>query len=596
MALIPCTDQWVAAVAGLDPALTARFPASVAPPETIQILLDKGRFAEAAARLGVPHPRTICLNPQDDPATLPEASFQGAFLKPRNAKAFLERYGVKATRFTTRSEAIVCMLEARRAGLELMLQEDIPGPATRHYYVSGFVDRNGTECASFAFRWLRRHPQEYRGFGGAYGVSIPLEEMSEAVQAVRHLLGALRYRGVFNAQFKYDERDGRFKILEVNARPWIWVDFAIACGVDVVEMAYRDALGLPVQPVTEYEIGRYTLDPFTDLIAGWRLLRERQLTPWTWLRSWPGATQLIFTWDDPVPAVVSFFDVARRIVRRRLRGRRVRQGHPPVATTVTSKKNVKALFTGMVEKWASYYAKPVPASLDAQRLVSRKRFAIELLEASVSRGARVLDVGCATGDLTEELTRRGYDALGIDISEAMTEYAGEHYGRDRFRVGDIEQMPFPDNSFDAVMCLGVVAYLETDVGALREIRRVLKPGGRAVITTPSLVSPFHYVDRLFERLKGLIRPLKHRWGGRPLRGGPDLPEVPHRRYVRPRWFRLLRSLQLEPEEWVCHGWGWYSLEPFLRQGRLCRASDRFARVRALSWLGWSQLVRVRAIK
>src|SRR5437879_5408784 len=61
MALIPCSDEWVAAVAGLDPSLAARFPASVAAPEAIQILLDKGRFAEAAVQLGVPHPQTICL-------------------------------------------------------------------------------------------------------------------------------------------------------------------------------------------------------------------------------------------------------------------------------------------------------------------------------------------------------------------------------------------------------------------------------------------------------------------------------------------------------------------------------------------------------
>jgi ubiquinone/menaquinone biosynthesis C-methylase UbiE len=420
--------------------------------------------------------------------------------------------------------------------------------------------------------------------------------MREAVQAARHLLGALRYRGVFNAQFKYDERDGRFKILEVNPRPWIWVGFAIACGVDVVEMAYRDALGLPVHPVTEYEVGRYTLDPLTDLVAGRRLMREGRLTLWTWLRSWPGATQLIFSWDDPVPAFVSFSDAARRIARRRLSGGPTRQDLPPGATTVTSKNNVKALFTGMVEKWASYYAEPVPSSLDAQRLVSRKRFAIELLEATVPRGARVLDVGCATGELTEEMIRRGYDVMGIDISEAMIDYAGAHHGRDRFRVGDIEQLPFPDNSFDAVMCLGVVAYLETDVRALGEIRRVLKPGGRAMIATPNLVSPFHYMDRIFERVKGLLRPLTRRCVGRPLRGTPDGPSVPHRRYFRPRWFRLLRSLRLEPEAWVCHGWGWYSLEALVRQGWLCRASDRFARVRALSWLGWSQLVRVRAVK
>ena len=132
MALIPCTDQWVAAVADLDPSLAARFPASMAPHETIQILLDKGRFAETAVQLGVPHPRTICLGSQDDLAKLPDVAFQDAFLKPRNSRAFSERYGVKAIRFNTRAETIAFVLEARRAGLELVLQEYIPGPPTCH--------------------------------------------------------------------------------------------------------------------------------------------------------------------------------------------------------------------------------------------------------------------------------------------------------------------------------------------------------------------------------------------------------------------------------------------------------------------------------
>src|SRR5436853_1929558 len=106
-----------------------------------------------------------------------------------------------------------------------------------------------------------------------------------------------------------------------------------------------------------------------------------------------------------------------------------------VATSMTSKKDVETLFRGMVEKWAGYYAEPVPTSLEAQRLVSRKRFALELLEASVPRGATVLDAGCGTGDLIEELVRRGYHPLGIDICTAMIDYAAGHYGRDRFQVG-----------------------------------------------------------------------------------------------------------------------------------------------------------------
>ena len=281
------------------------------------------------------------------------------------------------------------MLEARRAGLELVLQEYIPGPPTCHYRLDGFIDRGGAVCACEAHRWLRRYPEDLSCRGGSYGVSIPLEEMSGAVHAVSVLLEALRYRGVFNAQLKYDERDGLFKILEVNARPGASVSFAAACGVDLVQMAYRDALGLPVTPVTEYEVGRHCLDPHLDLVMCWRLFREGRLTLRTWMRSWLGATQPTFCWDDPVPAFVSYFDLAWGFVRRRLH---VRPHRSSGATNMASKKDVKSFFTERVEEWASNYAEPAPVSMNVQRLVSRKRFALELLEAGTPREARVLDV------------------------------------------------------------------------------------------------------------------------------------------------------------------------------------------------------------
>src|SRR5438445_985380 len=203
MVVIPCTDAWVLAVARLDPALAARFPASLAPRESLEILLDKGRFAEAVQRFGVPHPRTICLASEDDLATLPDSAFQDAFLKPRDSWAFNRRYGVKAFRFETRAQAVAIVREARRAGLELVLQEYIPGPPTCHYCVNGLMDRTRTVCAWSIMRRLRLFPPDFGD--GCYGVGIRPEEVAPAVDVVKRFLGALRYRGVFDAEFKYDE-------------------------------------------------------------------------------------------------------------------------------------------------------------------------------------------------------------------------------------------------------------------------------------------------------------------------------------------------------------------------------------------------------
>ncbi|MGH7267099.1 MAG: ATP-grasp domain-containing protein [Candidatus Rokuibacteriota bacterium] len=306
-------------MARLAPALAARFPASLASADSLDICLDKGRFADTLARLGLPHPRTIPIGTPRDVRRLWDSSLRDPFLKPRNSRAFQARYGVKAFRIRTRAEAIARVREARRAGLELLLQEYVPGAADCHYFIDGFVDRGGSLCARFARRRIRTFPEPFGD--SSCMVTIPLDQARAPLGILNRLLPALQYRGVFNAQFKYDDRDGLIKLLEINPRPWGGVSLAVRCGVDVVRMAYEDALDLPVQPTREYPVGRYWVYPSRDRLVCWRLLRDGRLTPGAWIRSWTGAVQPVFRWDDPVPAMVAFLHRIGRAIRRRLRGR-----------------------------------------------------------------------------------------------------------------------------------------------------------------------------------------------------------------------------------------------------------------------------------
>ena len=317
MVLIPCSDAWVAAVARLEPTLAARFPASIAPLESLDICLDKGRFADTLARLGLPHPRTICIGASDDVRTLWDSTLRDPFIKPRNSLALRASYGVKAFRIRTRAEAMTRVREAQQAGLELMLQEYVPGPAGSHYFVDGFVDRAGAVCARFARRRIRTNAEPFGD--SSCMVSISLEEARAPLDILDRLLPALRYRGVFNAQFKYDDRDGLFKLLEVNPRAWGGVSLPVSCGVNLIEMSYRDALGLPVEPIVVYPAGRYWIYASRDRKVCRRLFRAGRLTARTWLRTRARAVQAILRWDDPVPAVVFSFHRLQQAVRRRLR-------------------------------------------------------------------------------------------------------------------------------------------------------------------------------------------------------------------------------------------------------------------------------------
>ncbi len=318
MVLLPCSDAWAMAVSRLKPELATRFPSSVAPPGTLRQLVDKAVFAETLTRLGLPHPRTVVLRDAAALEEVPADRLQDYFVKPNQSTAFAKFYGAKALRFTDRADALRLLQDASANGLTVMLQEFIPGPPTRHVFVEGFVDRRGRICGLLARRRVRMFPELFGN--STLCVTIPLGEVAGAVETITRLLSEIGYHGVFSAEFKLDDRDGLYKILEVNARPWWYVDFAARCGIDVCEMAYRDALGGEVEPVREYRLGRRCVYPRLDLQSGLAEWRKQAVSGWSLIRSWIGAYEPYFTWKDPVPGIVSFCSWIRKQSRQRLDG------------------------------------------------------------------------------------------------------------------------------------------------------------------------------------------------------------------------------------------------------------------------------------
>lgn len=307
--LIPCSDQWARAIAALPADLKADYPSSVAPLEAIDVLIDKDRFRETLEHLDLPHPTTRTVASRADLDLLPDHVFQSSFLKPAHSQQFFARFGTKAFRISNKTEAIRQLTVAQ--DFEMMLQEYIVGPASNHYYIEGFVDREGTVRAMFARRRLRMSPPDFGN--STLMVSVPLEDVGTGAATLEKLFAHLNYRGVFSAEFKRDERDGAFKLIEVNARPWWYVEFAARCGVNVCELLLRDALGEPVDTVASYKIGKRCVFPYYDLAAARVDYEAGKLGVIGLARSWIGAYQPVFRWSDPAPA---FGEVASLFTRR----------------------------------------------------------------------------------------------------------------------------------------------------------------------------------------------------------------------------------------------------------------------------------------
>ncbi|QFY10578.1 methyltransferase domain-containing protein [Nonomuraea phyllanthi] len=99
-------------------------------------------------------------------------------------------------------------------------------------------------------------------------------------------------------------------------------------------------------------------------------------------------------------------------------------------------------------------------------------------------GRRILDAGCGSGALFSELRARGAIITGVDSSAGMLEQARERLGAEAdLQVADLAgPLPFPDEAFDDVIASLVLHYLEDWGPTLAELRRVLKPGGRLLIS------------------------------------------------------------------------------------------------------------------
>jgi ubiquinone/menaquinone biosynthesis C-methylase UbiE len=179
--------------------------------------------------------------------------------------------------------------------------------------------------------------------------------------------------------------------------------------------------------------------------------------------------------------------------------------------------NTKEAFERLAETgaWPSRYD---ASKAENYNFITRRESVQHLLNGDVF--SRVLDVGCGTGDYCELLSRISTQYIGVDFSLAMIRRAIDTHhspvaGRERiFLQASAELLPFDDSSFDLVCAIGFIEYFEDPVVPMREIARVLKPGGTLIIQSFQ-EDFFRKAARMagMDALKRIIKKLLGRSGG-----------------------------------------------------------------------------------
>lgn len=136
----------------------------------------------------------------------------------------------------------------------------------------------------------------------------------------------------------------------------------------------------------------------------------------------------------------------------------------------------------------------------------RRLFAREIAATGTARTARVLDIGTSTGTNLRMLRDLGFtDVTGLDFSAEAIAYCASK-GLGEVRQGDICAMPFPDASFDLVLATDIIEHVDDDETALAEIARVLRPGGRVLVTVPAFQMIWGLQDRVAQHKRRYLQP------------------------------------------------------------------------------------------
>jgi ubiquinone/menaquinone biosynthesis C-methylase UbiE len=170
---------------------------------------------------------------------------------------------------------------------------------------------------------------------------------------------------------------------------------------------------------------------------------------------------------------------------------------------------VNAYFQSHSSYWKDIY---VGKAVQAEIYRARQAAVLSWIdELALAPGSRVLEIGCGAGFMAVALAERGLCVYAIDSSEAMIEQARQYAAasgiddQPSFDIGDVYSMTFEDGSFDLVIAIGVLPWLERPELAMREMARVTKPGGNVILTADNRACLIHLLD---PRMNPAFSPLR----------------------------------------------------------------------------------------
>lgn len=309
--LYPTRDEHVAAFSRHRERLSQIYRVPTAQWDCIKWAWDKRNTYRKAVDLGIPTPRTFYPRQLSD---LDAIDFPPPYaIKPAIKEHFIYSTRAKAWRANTKEELKqLCEQAAEIVNVdEIMVQEVVPGGGQNQVSYCAFF-RDGEAIGKMVACRRRQHPLEFgRASTFVETIDLPiLEEYSE------QFLRAIDYYGLVEVEYKFDSRENRYKLLDVNARTWGYHSLGARAGVDFSYLLYADQVGHPISSCVAnpgIKWMRLTTDLPTAVVACW----ERQIHVKDYFKSLISCNvDAVFCLRDPAPGLAEIFLIPYLMLKR----------------------------------------------------------------------------------------------------------------------------------------------------------------------------------------------------------------------------------------------------------------------------------------
>lgn len=307
--LLAASDEAIELIAEHRQPLSDKFRLDLSNPAAQLCMLDKLCTYRAAQAAGVPTPKFWVADTREQVEKLEHELVFPLVLKPILGHTFSRQFTGTYSVAYHFDQLLDLFDKVHCAGIRTFLVEMIPGADDKLCSYYTYLDENGNNLVNYTKRVIRRYPMNMGS--STYHITDYVPNIQEVALALFRHVGL---RGVANVEFKMDDRDGKLKLIECNARFTAADCLLAASGLNLPLFVYNRLTDRVHAVPSHYRMGLRLWKPLGDVLAYRQLNAMGLLTFGAWVRSIFHPQILpVFRWNDPLPSIIGGVRLIRYI-------------------------------------------------------------------------------------------------------------------------------------------------------------------------------------------------------------------------------------------------------------------------------------------